>query len=34
LVKEYFECSPRGMMEVKGKGEMKMYWVEGELTLK
>ena len=33
LVKEYFECSPRGMMEVKGKGEMKMYWVEGELTL-
>ena len=29
LVKEYFECEPRGKLEVKGKGLVEMYFVNG-----
>lgn len=33
LVKDYFTCSPRGIIKVKGKGkgELEMYWVEDRL---
>ena len=33
LVKEEFECTYRGQMEVKNKGLMKMYFVKGPLRL-
>jgi class 3 adenylate cyclase len=29
LVKEHFRCEPRGKIQVKGKGEIDMYFVEG-----
>ena len=29
LVKEHFECEPRGKLEVKGKGLMEMFFVNG-----
>lgn len=32
LVKNAFECKPRGLVEVKGKGEMEMYFVEREIA--
>ncbi len=28
LVKDFFECTPRGKMNVRGKGEMDMYFLE------
>ncbi len=28
LVKDFFECTPRGTMNVRGKGEMNMYFLE------
>ncbi|MCB0772917.1 MAG: adenylate/guanylate cyclase domain-containing protein, partial [Flavobacteriales bacterium] len=31
LVKDRFRCIPRGAVEVKGKGPMEMYIVEGRL---
>ncbi|GAB4404423.1 MAG: hypothetical protein OHK0053_29970 [Microscillaceae bacterium] len=31
-VKEQFKCSPRGNIEVKGKGAVAMYFVEGSLA--
>ena len=31
LVKDRFRCTPRGVVEVKGKGPMEMYIVEGRL---
>ncbi len=33
LVKDYFQCTPRGKFFVKGKGEMEMFWVEKEFQL-
>lgn len=32
LVKDYFECEPRGKLEVKGKGLVEMYFVNGLKT--
>lgn len=29
LVKDQFQCTPRGLIEVKGRGEMEMWFVEG-----
>lgn len=29
LVKDYFDCEPRGKLEVKGKGPVEMYFVNG-----
>ena len=29
LIKSHFDCAPRGKVEVKGKGDLEMYWVEG-----
>ncbi|NQT62434.1 MAG: hypothetical protein HQ556_05700 [Candidatus Marinimicrobia bacterium] len=31
LVRSYFNCIPRGRVDVKGKGEMEMFWVERPL---
>lgn len=33
LVKEHFNCTSRGMIAVKGKGELEMFLVENEKTL-
>ena len=30
LIKDYFICKSRGNIDVKGKGDLAMYWVEGE----
>lgn len=29
MIRQYFNCSPRGKVEVKGKGEMEMFFVNG-----
>lgn len=29
MIRQYFNCSPRGKLEVKGKGEMEMFFVNG-----
>lgn len=29
LVKDQFQCTPRGLIEVKGRGDMEMWFVEG-----
>jgi class 3 adenylate cyclase len=28
LIRDHFHCTPRGMVEAKGKGDLQMYWVE------
>lgn len=33
LVKDYFHCSPRGQIAVKNKGEMDMYFVDGQVKM-
>ncbi len=30
LIKDYFVCKSRGNIDVKGKGDLQMYWVEAE----
>ena len=30
LIKDYFICKSRGNIDVKGKGDLQMYWVESE----
>lgn len=32
LVKDGFVCTPRGLVDVKGKGEMKTWFLEGVRT--
>ncbi len=32
LIKGDFECSPRGVVEVKGKGPMETWFLEGVAT--
>jgi hypothetical protein len=32
LIKDYFYIAPRGKVNVKGKGEMEMFWVESFKT--
>jgi class 3 adenylate cyclase len=32
LIKDYFYIAPRGKVQVKGKGEMDMYWIESFKT--
>ncbi|MCA6074275.1 adenylate/guanylate cyclase domain-containing protein [Fulvivirga sedimenti] len=33
LVKDHYVCSPRGLIDVKGKGELMMYFVEEEVDV-